>query len=47
MRAALNRDIEKAVEFNRAHINRTLEKVAASLATEPALSRPNKKAQPS
>jgi DNA-binding GntR family transcriptional regulator len=32
MRAALNRDIEKALDLNRAHINRTLEKVSASLA---------------
>ena len=32
MRAALNRDAEKAVELNRMHITRTLGKVAASLA---------------
>lgn len=32
MRAALNRDIEKTIELNRAHITRTLDKVAASLA---------------
>lgn len=32
MRAALNRDIDKALELNRAHISRTLDKVAASLA---------------
>jgi DNA-binding GntR family transcriptional regulator len=32
MRAALDRDIGKMLEFNRVHITRTLEKVAASLA---------------
>jgi DNA-binding GntR family transcriptional regulator len=32
MRAAVDRDIEKAIELNRMHINRTLQKVAASLA---------------
>ncbi len=32
MRVALNRDVEKTLELNRAHINRTLEKVSASLA---------------
>jgi GntR family carbon starvation induced transcriptional regulator len=32
MRAALNRDIDKTIELNRAHITRTLDKVAASLA---------------
>lgn len=32
MRAALNRDIERTIELNRLHINRTLDKVAASLA---------------
>lgn len=32
MRAALNRDIDRALELNRAHINRTFEKVSASLA---------------
>ena len=31
MRAALNRDVEKTIELNRLHINRTLDKVAASL----------------
>lgn len=31
MRAALNRDIERTLDLNRAHISRTLEKVAASL----------------
>ncbi len=31
MRAVLNRDAEKAVELNRMHITRTLDKVAASL----------------
>lgn len=37
MRAALNRETEKAVELNRLHITRTLDKVAASLAAgEPA-----------
>ena len=32
MRAALNRDMDKAIELNRLHIGRTLDKVAASLA---------------
>jgi GntR family carbon starvation induced transcriptional regulator len=32
MRAALNRDIDKTIELNRAHLTRTLDKVAASLA---------------
>jgi GntR family transcriptional regulator, carbon starvation induced regulator len=32
MRAALNRDVEKTLDLNRAHIRRTLDKVAASLA---------------
>jgi DNA-binding GntR family transcriptional regulator len=32
MRAALDRDVEKTLELNRAHITRTLDKVAASLA---------------
>lgn len=32
MRAALSRDVGKTLELNRAHITRTLEKVAASLA---------------
>lgn len=32
MRATLNRDVDKALELNRAHINRTFEKVSASLA---------------
>jgi GntR family carbon starvation induced transcriptional regulator len=32
MRAALNREADKAVELNRLHISRTLDKVAASLA---------------
>jgi DNA-binding GntR family transcriptional regulator len=31
MRAALSRDIDKTLELNRAHIGRTLDKVAASL----------------
>jgi DNA-binding GntR family transcriptional regulator len=31
MRAALNRETEKAIELNRLHITRTLDKVAASL----------------
>ena len=31
MRAALNRDVEKTIELNRLHINRTLDKVVASL----------------
>ncbi len=33
MRAALNHDVKKTIELNRAHITRTLEKVAMSLAT--------------
>jgi DNA-binding GntR family transcriptional regulator len=33
MRTVLRRDVVKALELNRAHINRTLEKVAASLVT--------------
>lgn len=32
MRAALSRDIDKALDLNRAHISRTLDKVAASIA---------------
>jgi DNA-binding GntR family transcriptional regulator len=32
MRAALNREVDKAIELNRIHITRTLDKVAASLA---------------
>src|SRR5215469_9969595 len=32
MRAALSRDVDKTLELNRAHITRTLDKVAASLA---------------
>jgi len=32
MRVALNRDVEKTLELNRAHITRTLDKVSASLA---------------
>jgi DNA-binding GntR family transcriptional regulator len=32
MRAALSRDVDRTVELNRAHITRTLDKVAASLA---------------
>ena len=32
MRAALNRDVDKAIELNRLHISRTTDKVAASLA---------------
>lgn len=32
MRAALNRDVERTIELNRLHINRTLDKVAACLA---------------
>jgi GntR family carbon starvation induced transcriptional regulator len=31
MRAALNREVDKAIELNRLHITRTLDKVAASL----------------
>jgi DNA-binding GntR family transcriptional regulator len=37
MRAALNREVEKAVELNRLHITRTLDKVAASLAAGKAI----------
>jgi GntR family carbon starvation induced transcriptional regulator len=33
MRAALSRDVEKALELNRAHIRRTLDRVSASLAS--------------
>ena len=36
MRAALSRDIDKTVELNRAHINRTLGKAAAWLAAHSA-----------
>ena len=38
MRAALNRELDKTLELNRVHINRTLDKVSASLAAskEPA-----------
>jgi DNA-binding GntR family transcriptional regulator len=32
MRAALNRDVDKALDLNRLHISRTMDKVAASLA---------------
>jgi GntR family carbon starvation induced transcriptional regulator len=32
MRAALSRDVDRTLELNRAHISRTLDKVAASLA---------------
>jgi GntR family transcriptional regulator, carbon starvation induced regulator len=32
MRAALSRDVDKALDLNRAHISRTLDKVSASLA---------------
>ena len=32
MRAALNRDVSKALDLNRQHIGRTRDKVAASLA---------------
>ena len=32
MRAALNRELDKTLELNRVHINRTLDKVSASLA---------------
>ncbi|MDI3468442.1 MAG: hypothetical protein OJF62_000505 [Pseudolabrys sp.] len=37
MRAALNREVEKAIELNRLHIMRTLDKVAASLAAGKAI----------
>jgi GntR family transcriptional regulator, carbon starvation induced regulator len=37
MRAALSREIDKAVDLNRTHITRTLDKVAASLALADAL----------
>ena len=36
MKAALNREIDKTLELNRVHINRTLDKVSASLATNKA-----------
>lgn len=36
MRAALNRELDKTLELNRVHINRTLEKVSASLAASKA-----------
>jgi DNA-binding GntR family transcriptional regulator len=36
MRAALNREVDKAVELNRIHITRTLDKVATSLAAAAA-----------
>jgi len=36
MRAALNRETEKAIELNRSHITRTLDKVAGSLAADKA-----------
>jgi DNA-binding GntR family transcriptional regulator len=40
MRAALGRDVDKTLELNRAHITRTLDKVAASLdAAKPARAR--------
>lgn len=39
MRAALNREIDKMIELNRIHINRTLDKVAASLAASTIASR--------
>jgi DNA-binding GntR family transcriptional regulator len=36
MRAALNRELDKTLELNRIHINRTLDKVSASLAASKA-----------
>ncbi len=39
MRAALNREVDKAIELNRIHITRTLDKVAASLAAGIAANR--------
>jgi len=36
MRAALNRELAKTLELNRVHINRTLDKVSASLAASKA-----------
>ena len=36
MRAALNRELDKTLELNRVHINRTLDKVPASLAASKA-----------
>jgi GntR family transcriptional regulator, carbon starvation induced regulator len=36
MRAALNRELDKTLELNRVHINRTLDKVFASLAASKA-----------
>ena len=43
MRAALNRDVDKMIELNRIHINRTLDKVAASLAASTVASRKTSK----
>ncbi len=40
MRAALNRDVGKTLDLNRAHISRTLEKVAASLTDSTTSARP-------
>jgi GntR family transcriptional regulator, carbon starvation induced regulator len=39
MRAALNRDVERTLELNRAHITRTLDKVAASVAAAQRVTR--------
>jgi GntR family transcriptional regulator, carbon starvation induced regulator len=47
MRVALNRDVEKTLELNRAHITRTLDKVSASLtARKSALVMPAKRKSP-
>jgi DNA-binding GntR family transcriptional regulator len=43
MRSALDRDLAKAVELNRAHISRTLEKVSASLVPDGRLRKPGRK----
>ena len=39
MRAALNREVDKAIELNRIHITRTLDKVAVSLAANNSTNR--------
>ena len=43
MRAALDRDIARAVELNRTHISRTIEKVSASLAPGGRRRKPDRK----
>ncbi len=42
MRAALGRDVDRAVALNRAHIERTLQKVAKSFAAGPAIGAPTR-----